>query len=103
MPNVWADASTYSEPKKTEAFTIPGVGKLVSMDLRNYDGIARYFDEDPYSPLLNEAISRLLPSLHAITENLRVLISHFNVFGCLTGRGSLCVSTAIKDDLMVLG
>ena len=52
--------------------------------------------------LFDDRITRLFPGLNATTEGLRVLISHANVFGCLTGSARLFGSGSVEDDLLVL-
>jgi hypothetical protein len=47
-------------------------------------------------------IARLFPGLNASTEGHRILISHGNVFGCLTGSTRFFGSGTVKDDLLVL-
>lgn len=48
-------------------------------------------------------ITRLFPRLNTPQEGLGILISHSDVFGCLTGSAGLSGSGAIEDNFLVLG
>ena len=48
-------------------------------------------------------ITRLFPRLNTPQEGLGILISHFDVFCCLTGSAGLFGSGAIEDNFLVLG
>jgi len=52
--------------------------------------------------LFDDWIARLFPGLNASTECHRIVISHGNVFGCLTGSTRFFVSGTIENDLLVL-
>lgn len=49
-----------------------------------------------------DRIAHLFPGLNASTEDHRLLISHGNVFGCLTGSACFFASGTVEDDLLVL-
>ena len=51
--------------------------------------------------LFDNWIPCLFPSLDAPQESLRILKSHVNVFGCLTGSAGLFGSGAIEDNLLL--
>jgi hypothetical protein len=51
--------------------------------------------------LFDDWIACLFPGLNASTECHRILISHGNVFGCLTGSTRFFVSGTVEDDLLV--
>ena len=53
--------------------------------------------------LFSTGIPGLFPGLDTATEGHRILISHGNVFGCLTGSAGLFGSGAIEDNFLVLG
>jgi hypothetical protein len=52
--------------------------------------------------LSDDWIACLFPGLNASTECHRILISHGNIFGCLTGSTRFFVSGTVEDDLLVL-
>ena len=52
--------------------------------------------------IIDERITRLFPNLNAAQKYLGVLISHGNVFGCLTSSAGFLLSPSVEDDLLVL-
>jgi len=52
--------------------------------------------------LFYDRITRLFPGLNAATEGHRILISHANAFGCLTGSARFFGSGTVENDLLVL-
>ncbi len=52
--------------------------------------------------LFDDWIACLFPSLNASSECHRILMSHGNVFGCLTGSTRFFVSGTVEDDFLVL-
>jgi len=53
--------------------------------------------------LPDDGIPRLFPRLNTAQECPGVLVTHFNVFDCLTGSARLLGSGAIEDNFLVLG
>ena len=51
--------------------------------------------------LPDDGITRLLPGLNTPQEGLGVLISHFNVFCCLTDSAGLFGSGSVEDNLLI--
>jgi len=51
---------------------------------------------------IDKGVPCFSPRLHAAAEALHILISHLDVFGCLTGRGLFIVSASVENDFLVL-
>jgi hypothetical protein len=57
---------------------------------------------ETFSTVFDDWIARLFPRLNASTESHRILISHGNIFRCLTGSTCFFVSGTVEDDLLLL-
>jgi len=51
--------------------------------------------------LPDNGITRLFPRPNTPQEGLGILISHFAVFGCLTGSAGLLGSGAVEDNFLI--
>ena len=54
------------------------------------------------SPLANDTVSPLLPSLYATAEGFGIGISKLNIFGCLTGSTRFLGSGSVEDNLPII-
>jgi hypothetical protein len=59
-------------------------------------------DEWKWLFLFDDWIPRFFPRLNTPKKRFGVLISHFDVFCCLTGSARFFGSGAVEDDLLVL-
>jgi hypothetical protein len=66
-------------------------------------GSTRFSTETWWANFTFQQISRLLPTAHASVKNLDVVISHVDVFFCLTGRSRFPSSIAVENDFLLFG